>query len=58
MMMHFKISTTETRKIESKPVMIDSHRMDKALNTERFTMPQGLSREEMRQHILAAARKK
>ena len=58
MMMHLMVGTTAKKKTESLPVVIDSRRMDQALNAKRFIMPQGLSREEMRQHILDAARKK
>lgn len=42
----------------ASPVLIDLDRMKSALAAERFTMPQGLSREEMRQHIIASARGK
>lgn len=36
-------------------VEIDIERMDKAIQSERFLMPQGLSREEKRRFILAFA---
>ena len=40
------------------PVRINLDRMKSALASETFVMPQGLSREEMRKHIIASARKK
>lgn len=39
------------------PIRINIDRMKSALSAESFVMPQGLSREEMRKHIIASARK-
>lgn len=50
---------TDIQKIQSVevPVRYDIKRMDAALAAERFTMLQGLSREEKCQHIIASAKK-
>lgn len=52
--MSFK-TTDGAKKAQSAPVRIDSDRMKSALAAERFTLPQGLSMEEARAHIIAAA---
>lgn len=39
------------------PVEIDIERMEQALNSELFELPNGLTPEEIVQHILATARK-
>ncbi|WP_245809066.1 hypothetical protein [Acinetobacter populi] len=57
-MMHFVINDTQKKTTESAPVKISISRMQKALAAERFRMPEGLSREEKRQHILNAAKGK
>ena len=50
------ITTTSNQK--TAPIRINLDRMKSALSAESFVMPQGLSREEMRKHIIASARKK
>lgn len=42
---------------EKSPVRIDIVRMEEAINTEVFTLPSGLSREEKRQFILNAGKR-
>ena len=46
------------RQEQPAPVRIDIDRMNSALSAERFTLPQGLSAEEIRKHIIAKARGK
>lgn len=52
--MSFK-TTDSVKKTQSAPVRIDVDRMKSALSAERFTLPQGLSMEEARKHIIASA---
>jgi hypothetical protein len=52
--MHFK-AADGVKKTQSAPVRIDVDRMNFALSAERFTLPQGLSVEEARKHIIASA---
>jgi hypothetical protein len=52
--MSFK-TTDSVKKAQSAPVRIDAERMKSALSAERFTLPQGLSMEEARKHIIASA---
>ena len=55
--MNFVVSTNSTDKT-TMPIRINIDRMKSALSAESFVMPQGVSREEMRKHIIASARKK
>ena len=58
-MMHFQLlDQSRQAKKESHPVVIDIPRMKQALASKRYLMPEGLSREQMSQYILAAAREK
>lgn len=41
---------------EQRPVIIDIERMQKALSLPAYVMPEGLSREEIRQFILDKAK--
>ena len=50
------VADTDKKKTESAPVLIDIPRMEKALASKRYLMPQGLSRDEMIQHILNTAK--
>lgn len=47
-----KVETT----VEKTGRVYDIQQMDKALKAERFTMPQGLTREERRRLILESAK--
>ncbi|WP_161798550.1 hypothetical protein [Acinetobacter sp. 243_ASPC] len=53
---HMVVADTDKKKTESAPVLIDIPRMEKALASKRYLMPQGLSRDEMIQHILNTAK--
>ena len=55
--MNFVVSTNSTDKT-TMPIRTNIDRMKSALSAESFAMPQGLSREEMRKHIINSARKK
>lgn len=55
--MKFVVSNNPTKKI-TIPIRTNINRMKVALSTESFAMPHGLSREEMRKHIIDSAMEK
>lgn len=52
------VTSTSSTEQKTMPIRTNIDRMKSALSAETFVMPQGLSREEMRKHIIASARKK
>lgn len=54
---HLSRNVSDTQKSESAPIRIDIHRMQEALDTESYTIPEGLLDEEDIIHFILTAGK-